>query len=65
MRASISLTGQYAAVDEVLTAWENLMMMARLRRLGRRAARTRTEKLLEQFDLVEAADRRVATFPAG
>jgi ABC-2 type transport system ATP-binding protein len=65
VRSSISLTGQYAAVDEMLTARENLMLMGRLRGLRRRAARLRTAALLERFDLVDAADRRVATYSGG
>jgi ABC-2 type transport system ATP-binding protein len=60
VRSSISLTGQYAAVDEMLTGRENLMLMARLRR-----ARRRTDALLDRFDLTEAADRRVATYSGG
>jgi ABC-2 type transport system ATP-binding protein len=59
VRASISLTGQYAAVDEMLTGRENLRLMARLR--GAR----RADGLLERFDLVAAADRRVATYSGG
>jgi ABC-2 type transport system ATP-binding protein len=65
VRSTISLTGQYAAVDEMLTARENLLLMGRLRHLRRRAARRRTAELLEQFGLVEAADRRVATYSGG
>jgi ABC-2 type transport system ATP-binding protein len=65
VRGAISLTGQYAAVDEVLTGEENLRMMARLRHLGRRAARRRTADLLARFDLVAARDRRVATYSGG
>ncbi|MEV0676171.1 ATP-binding cassette domain-containing protein [Actinosynnema sp. NPDC050436] len=65
VRAAISLTGQYAAVDELLTGRENLAMMARLRRLDRRAARERAADLLERFDLADAADRRVAAYSGG
>jgi ABC-2 type transport system ATP-binding protein len=65
VRGAMSLTGQYAAVDEPLTGEENLLMMARLRHLGRTAAKARTRELLEQFDLVEAAGRRVATYSGG
>jgi ABC-2 type transport system ATP-binding protein len=65
VRSKISLTGQSAAVDEMLTARENLLLMGRLRHLRRRAARRRTAELLEQFDLVEAASRRVATYSGG
>jgi ABC-2 type transport system ATP-binding protein len=65
VRAAISLTGQYAAVDEMLTGRENLLLMGRLRHLPRRAARSRAGELLEQFDLTEARDRRVATYSGG
>jgi len=65
VKRSISLTGQYAAVDEVLTAEENLFMMARLRHLPRAAARERVEHLLAEFDLVAARDRRAGTFSGG
>src|SRR3954452_15217135 len=58
VRAAISLTAQEAAVDGLLTGAENLGMMARLRGV----ARGRADELLERFDLVEAADRRVATY---
>ena len=58
VRRSIGLTGQYAAVDDVLTGSENLMMMALLRKLPASAARRRTAELLEEFDLLDAADRR-------
>jgi ABC-2 type transport system ATP-binding protein len=63
VRQSISLTGQFAAVDEILTGRENLVLMARLRHLedvGRIA-----DDLLERFQLSEAADRRVATYSGG
>ena len=52
---SISLTGQYAAVDDLLTGQENLEMMARLRHLPPRAARARAAELLADFDLADAA----------
>ena len=65
VRKVISLTGQYAAVDEVLTAEENLHMMAQLRHLPHKAARQRVEELLVEFDLVDARSRRVGTFSGG
>lgn len=64
VRGVISLTGQYAAVDELLTARENLTMMARLLGLGRDANR-RADELLSAFALTDAADRRVETFSGG
>jgi ABC-2 type transport system ATP-binding protein len=64
VRRRISLTGQYAAVDDGQTARENLVMTGRLVGLGRAAAR-RAAELIERFDLVEAADRRVATYSGG
>jgi ABC-2 type transport system ATP-binding protein len=65
VRRSISLTGQYAAVDDVLTGRENLVMMARLQHLPRRDARRRAGELLAAFDLDGAADRRVKTYSGG
>ena len=65
VRRSISLTGQYAAIDEVLTAEENLLMMARLRRLDAKMARARTAELLAEFDLEQVRDRRVKTLSGG
>jgi ABC-2 type transport system ATP-binding protein len=65
VRRSIGLTGQYAAVDDVLTGAENLMMMARLRKLPTSAARRRAVELLEEFDLVDAAHRRAGTYSGG
>jgi ABC-2 type transport system ATP-binding protein len=65
VRRSISLTGQYAAVDDLQTGAENLRMMARLVGLSGRAARTRVDELLSQFDLVGAAGRRVGTYSGG
>ncbi|WP_433271727.1 ATP-binding cassette domain-containing protein [Actinosynnema sp. CS-041913] len=65
VRAAISLTGQYAAVDELLTGRENLVMMAKLRRLDRREAHRRADELLARFDLTDARDRRAATYSGG
>ncbi|MFC7545285.1 ATP-binding cassette domain-containing protein [Plantactinospora sp. GCM10030261] len=65
VRRAISLTGQYAAVDEAQTGAENLRMMARLVGLPTRAARTRAAELLARFDLADAADRRVVTYSGG
>ncbi len=65
VRRNISLTGQYAAVDELQTGAENLRMMARLCRLSRRQARSRADELLERFDLTAAGDRRVASYSGG
>ncbi len=63
VRESISLTGQFAAVDEILTGRENLVLMARLRHLEEPAAIA--EGLLARFALVDAADRRVSTYSGG
>ncbi|WP_100498972.1 ATP-binding cassette domain-containing protein [Geodermatophilus chilensis] len=65
VRASIGLTGQYAAVDEYLTGLENLEMVGRLYRLSRREARVRAGELLERFDLTGAADRPAKTYSGG
>ena len=65
VRQSIGLTGQYAAVDEYLTGVENLVMMGRLYHLSKADAKRRAQELLEQFDLVEAAGRRVKTYSGG
>jgi ABC-2 type transport system ATP-binding protein len=65
VRERIGLSGQYAAVDENLTGFENLDMVGRLYRLGRRRARTRARELLERFDLADAADRPVKTYSGG
>jgi len=65
VRRRISLTGQYAALDELQTGAENLRMMGRLRGLAARPARARAAVLLAQFDLASAADRRVATYSGG
>jgi ABC-2 type transport system ATP-binding protein len=63
VREAISLTGQFAAVDETLSGRENLVLMARLRHL-RDAARV-ADDLLSRFDLTPAAERRVATYSGG
>jgi ABC-2 type transport system ATP-binding protein len=65
VRAVIGLTGQAAAVDELLTGRENLVMMGRLYRLTAASARVRAEELLEEFDLVEAAGRPAKTYSGG
>jgi ABC-2 type transport system ATP-binding protein len=65
VKRSISLTGQFTAVDEVLTGEENLVMMGRLSGLSARAARLRAMELLEQFDLTAAARKRVKTYSGG
>ncbi|WP_342540562.1 ATP-binding cassette domain-containing protein [Heyndrickxia sp. FSL K6-6286] len=65
VKRSISLTGQYAAVDEILTAEENLRMMGRLSGLSPAQSRTRATELLEYFDLVEAAHKKVKAFSGG
>ena len=65
VRRAISVTGQRTAVDEVLTASENLIMMARLSGLSRPDARRRATLMIDQFELGEAADRRVRTFSGG
>jgi ABC-2 type transport system ATP-binding protein len=65
VRRSIMLTGQYAALDDMLTARENLMMFGRLQGLKKKTAKSRAEELLDQFDLVHAADRVVGTFSGG
>jgi ABC-2 type transport system ATP-binding protein len=65
VRRAISLTGQYAALDELQTGAENLRMMGMLAGLPRRAARDRARELLARFDLVEAGRRRVGTYSGG
>jgi ABC-2 type transport system ATP-binding protein len=65
VRRCISLAGQYPTVDELLTGEENLRMVARLSGLAARGARQRAGELLEQFDLVGAGGRRVATYSGG
>ena len=65
VRAVIGLTGQAAAVDELLTGRENLIMMGRLYRLTGASAKARAQQLLEEFDLVEAAGRPAKTYSGG
>jgi ABC-2 type transport system ATP-binding protein len=65
VRAAIGLTGQFSAVDGLLTGEENLLLMARLRHLGASRSRARVAELLEQFDLVEAARKPLATYSGG
>jgi len=65
VREKVSLTGQYASVDEDLTGHENLVLMGRLLGLGWRAARARAGELLEAFGLAEAAGRQVQTYSGG
>lgn len=63
VRRSISLTGQFAAVDEILTGRENLIMIARLRHLGN--PHQITDNLLKRFGLTDAADRKASTYSGG
>jgi ABC-2 type transport system ATP-binding protein len=65
VRKIIGVSGQYAAVDEHLTGFENLDMVGRLYHLGRVPARTRARELLDRFDLADAADRPVKTYSGG
>jgi ABC-2 type transport system ATP-binding protein len=65
VRKSIGLSGQFAAVDEHLTGFENLDMIGRLYRLGRRTARERARELLDRFGLADASDRPVKTYSGG
>ncbi len=65
VRKLIGLSGQYAAVDEHLTGFENLDMIGRLYRLGRSRSKTRARELLERFELTDAADRPVKTYSGG
>jgi ABC-2 type transport system ATP-binding protein len=65
LRAKIGLAGQYAAVDENLTGFENLEMVGQLYHMKRSAARTRAEELLERFDLMDAAKRPAKTYSGG
>jgi ABC-2 type transport system ATP-binding protein len=64
-RRRIGLSGQYAAVDEALTGYENLEMIGRLYRLGFKRAKVRANELLERFELTDAAGRPVKTYSGG
>ncbi len=65
VRAAIGVTGQFSAVDNLLTGHDNLTLMADLHHLGRAAGRRRTAGLLEQFDLLDAARKPVSTYSGG
>ncbi|QDQ90154.1 ATP-binding cassette domain-containing protein [Rhodococcus sp. WB9] len=65
LRSRIGASGQYAAVDEYLTGFENLEMVGRLYHLGRKRSKARARELLEQFDLIEAGDRPVKGYSGG
>ena len=65
VRRQIGLSGQYAAVDEYLSGFENLLMVGRLYKLPKPRAKERAHELLERFDLVDAADRPVKGYSGG
>ena len=65
LRRRIGVSGQYAAVDEHLTGYENLDMVGRLYHLGAARSRARARELLERFDLTDAADRQVKGYSGG
>jgi ABC-2 type transport system ATP-binding protein len=65
VRRSIMLTGQQVALDDMLTGSENLVMFGRLQGLKKFQARSRAKELLDHFDLIDAADRRVSTYSGG
>ncbi|MEV4618694.1 ATP-binding cassette domain-containing protein [Asanoa sp. NPDC049573] len=65
VRQKISLTGQFVAVDELQTGLENLVLVGRLRRLGRAGAKRRAAELLDRFDLAEAGRKLVKTYSGG
>jgi ABC-2 type transport system ATP-binding protein len=65
VRAAIGVTGQFAAVDGLLTGFENLMLMGKLHHLGKRESRRRATELLEKFDLAEDAGKSLATYSGG
>jgi ABC-2 type transport system ATP-binding protein len=65
IRAAIGLTGQFSAVDNLLTGEENLFLMADLHHLPRREGRRRAARLLDQFDLVDAAGKAASTYSGG
>jgi ABC-2 type transport system ATP-binding protein len=65
VRKIIGLSGQYAAVDETLTGWDNLIMFGRLYHLSAKQAKIRTDELLAQFSLTDAAKRPIRTYSGG
>ena len=65
VRSLFGLTGQYASVDEDISARENLMIFSRLNGLSRREAKERTEELLNEFSLVASADKAISNFSGG
>ena len=65
VRSSVSLTGQFASIDEDLTGAENLVLLSRLLGFGRNEAKTRAAELLAAFGLTDAADRQVRKFSGG
>ncbi|MFJ7152812.1 ATP-binding cassette domain-containing protein [Streptomyces sp. NPDC100445] len=65
VRTAIGVTGQFAALDDLLTAEENLILMADLLRLGKREGRSRAAELLRRFDIADVARKRAATFSGG
>ncbi|HEV2636673.1 MAG TPA: ATP-binding cassette domain-containing protein [Actinocrinis sp.] len=65
VRAAIGVTGQFSAVDGLLTGRENLILMADLHHLGKKPGRQRADELLERFDLVDAAGKTAATYSGG
>ena len=65
VRKIIGLSGQYAAVDETLTGWDNLIMFGRLYHLSSKQAKERAVELLEQFSLTESAKRPIRTYSGG
>ncbi len=65
VRAAIGVTGQFSAVDNLLTGTENLLLMADLHHLGRAAGRRRVNDLLRQFDLADAAGKLAGTYSGG
>jgi ABC-2 type transport system ATP-binding protein len=65
VRSVIGVTGQFSAVDNLLTGRENLRLMVDLRHLGRKSGERRITELLEQFDLVDAADKPLPTYSGG
>ena len=65
VREIIGLSGQYAAVDEILTGWDNLVMFGQLYHLGKKASIARAEELLEKFSLTDSAKRPIKTYSGG